>query len=518
MLLRKASQLPRPRMKQTEIPAPVGGLNLRDGLANMKRTDALILDNWVVETSYLRLRGGHVSHATGLGAAIRTHMNWSGPGGSQAFAATSSDIYNVTANGAVGAAVQSSLNSANWSFINFTNAGGHWLVAANGTDDVRNYNGTTWSTPVITGATSAGLCYVHHHKARLWFLENNSTKAWYLEPQSIAGAAAYIEVGEQLKLGGKLVAVGSVSRDGGSGGSDDLLVFVSSRGEVVIYEGDDPTSINTWQRLGTFYAAAPIGTRCVVQVGGDLGILTEAGILSCRQLMVSDDAAAKRTAITNKINRGIAEAFRSYGTLAGWSMTVYPRGHLLILNVPTSTTTANQYVMNTQTGAWSTFSGFNATCWGLLAENLYFGTSAGTIWRGDYGKQDNGGAIRTEYKSSFQKLNNGATFRMTKIRPHYTSGNRVSPAVKIDVDYRDSTPTIPTDQYPAYSPVTGALWGSGIWGVDLWGEIGNPVSDWVDASGIGSSAALHMVTSTDGYDVLLNATDVQFESASVLAL
>lgn len=518
MFMSHPSKHRRPAMGQTQLPAPVGGLNLRDGLASMKGTDALILDNWIPESSYCEQRRGHTSHVTGLGALPRTLMDWSGPTGSQLYAATATAVYNVTSTGAVGAAVLSGLSGGDWSFVNFTTAGGHFLVAANGVDAVRNYNGTTWTTPTITGVSSTALNAVHSHKARLWFIEANSTKVWYLEPQSIAGTATHIQVGEQLSMGGHLVAIGSISRDGGKGGSDDLLVVISSRGQVVVYEGDDPSSANTWQRLGTFYAAPPVSTRCFAQIGGDLAILTEAGIMSGRQLLLSDSSTAERTSITNKINRGVKEAFRTYGSLFGWQLTNYPRGHLLILNVPTSSTTANQYVMNTQTGAWCTFSGLNGLCWGLLTENLYFGTSAGTIWRADNGLYDNGSAIRTEMKSAFRAYNGGGHFRTTKIRPLFTAGNRISPAIKIDVDYRDSTPVIPTDQYPAYSSPTGTLWGSGVWGVDVWGEIGNPVADWIDASGEGTTAAIHMVTSTSGYTVQLNACDVMYEKAKGLAI
>jgi len=518
MLLRHPSKLPRPRMGQKQLPAPVGGLNLRDGLAMMKGKDALILDNWIPESSYLEQRRGYTSHVTGLGSTPKTLMDWSGPTGMQLYAATSTAIYNVTAQGAVGAAVQTGLNSGEWSFVNFTTAGGHFLVIANGVDAVRNYNGTAWTTPAITGVSPSSLKAVHSHKARLWYLEANSTKVWYGEPQSIAGPHTAIQVGEQLSMGGHLVAIGSVSRDGGKGGSDDLLVMISSRGQVVVYEGDDPTSANTWQRLGVFYASPPVGGKCLVQIGGDLGILTESGLLSTRQLLMTDQSSAERTAITNKVNRGIKEAFRTYGALAGWQIINYPRGHLLILNVPTSTTTANQYVMNSQTGAWCTFSGLNGLCWGLLSENLYFGSSAGTIWRADNTLYDNNGPIRTEVKSAFHALNSGGHFRTTKLRPLYTAGNRVSPAVKIDVDYRDSTPVIPTDQYPAYSSPSGTLWGTGIWGVDVWGEIGNPVADWIDASGEGTAAAYHMVTSTSGYSVQLNAVDIMYEMAKGLSI
>ena len=45
------------------FPAPVGGWNARDALAEMKPTDAIYLDNWFPRTSYVEIRGGSSDHA-----------------------------------------------------------------------------------------------------------------------------------------------------------------------------------------------------------------------------------------------------------------------------------------------------------------------------------------------------------------------------------------------------------------------------------------------------------------------
>ena len=521
MLSRPAMRLPRPRMGQFQMPAPVGGLNLRDSIAQMPGTDALVLNNWVPQDSYLELRGGHASHATGVGSTVRGFLLWAAPNGTQRlFAASQTALYNVSSAGAVGAAVRSGMSNRNINGINFTTSGGSYLVSVNGVDPMLVYDGLSFSEPSITGYPSNDFIYVHSHKSRLWFAAIASTKAYYLEPSAIAGPAAEFEVGNQFTKGGYLVGIGTISRDGGQAGSDDLLAFISSRGEVVVYEGDDPASAATWNRLGIYSASPPIQRRFLVTIGGDLSILTETGIISGRQLMMGDRIAAERTAITDKINRGLKAAFASYGSNAGWQLTYYARASLLMINIPTSSSTASQYVMNTRTGAWSTFSGLNGTSWAYLNEDPYFGNSLGTVYRADYGKQDLGSAITTEMKPAFQRLNGGGLFRMTKIRPNFTAGNTISPGIKVDVDYRDSTPAIPTDQFPAYASATGSIYGSGAWGTNLWAAslAGNPFANWIDASAIGNAAAIHMVTSTDGFNVILNAIDVQFEKAQGLAL
>lgn len=517
MLKRKAAAYQMPRMQVKQLPAPTRGLNLRTGIASMKIDDALVLDNYFPETSYLSLRKGYTTHATGVGAAIKTMHEWAGPLGRQMFAARSTAIYSVTAQGAVGAAVLSSLNSGAWSSVNFTSPGGHFLVMANGVDAVRNYDGTTWTTPTITGVTSSQLSYVHSHKARQWFVQAGTTKAWYLDPNSIAGPATKFELGEQFLFGGSLVAIGSISRDGGTGGSDDLLAFVSSRGELVVYEGDDPSTINTWSRMGRYQAAPPIGKFCMASVGGDLALLTESGILSARQLLTGSRQSAERDAITGRIDRGLSDAFETYGSLEGWSLTIYPRGHMLIVNIPTSNSTASQYVMNTQTGAWCTFSGLNATAWCLLSENPYFGASDGTVYRADNGYYDNTTSpIVGEFKTAFRTHAGGGIMRVTNLRPLWTSSQRILFRARMDMDYDDNLPSS-TDAFPA-STSGGALWGSAVWDEDLWGVIGEPQSDWVNVDGIGNAASIHIVTSTSGVQAILNAFDLHYETARGMAL
>jgi len=504
-------------MGSSQIPAPTRGLNLHDGIAAMKPADALILDNWFPEATYLRVRGGTTEHSTGLGDPVLSIMEWAGPSSRVLFGATESDIYDITAGGAVGAASVSGLTNGYWQTSMMTTAGGAFLVLANGSDSVRNFDGTTWTTPAITNVSSATLNFVCLHKSRLWFVANNSTKAWYLPTSSIAGAAQGFELGERFTDGGKLVAIGSVSRDGGSG-SDDFLAFVSSHGQVAVFQGDDPASANTWALVGVYNNAPPIGNRSVANVGGDLAIFTEAAIVSTRQLMSGGGAAAQREAISNRIDQGIMAAYASYGALVGWSVMNYPRYRACIFSVPTSATTAFQFVVNTQTGAWCTYSGLDATSWGIFNELPYFGTSDGTVYLAESGYSDDGDAITSEMKTSFQVYgkSNGVS-RLTMIRPLFTAGGQVVPAIRMNVDYRNDQP-LSTDAFPLTPGAQGALWDVALWDVDMWGDTVSPYNNWYAATGIGTTASVHMLTQTNGIQVILNAMDLKYEVAQRVVL
>ena len=542
-----------PRMGTAQIPAPTRGLNLHDGIAAMKPDDALILDNWFPEATYLRVRGGTTSHVTGLGSAVQSLMEWAGPSSRKMFGATATAIYDVTSAGAVGAAAVSGLTNGYWQTTSMTTAGGSFLILCNGSDSVRNYDGTTWTTPSITGVTSSTLNFVCSHKSRLWFVENNSTKAWYLPTSSIAGAAQGFELGERFTNGGKLIAIGTVSRDGGAG-SDDFLAFISSHGQVAVFQGSDPASANTWDLVGVYNNAPPIGNRSTVGVDGDLAILTESAIVSVRQLMSGGESTANRQAISNRIDQGIIAAFSSYGALSGWQCATYPRYRMAVFNVPTSADTAFQYVVNTQTGAWCTFgliaSPLDATCWGILNEAPYFGTDDGTVFAAESGYSDltpqllnfvnntggtlqfqnntlanlffvvnpAAGAITAELKTSFQNYGSaGSLDRITMARGLFTAGAQVVPAIRINVDYRDDQP-MTTDQYPLSAGATGGVWDVSLWDVGVWGASEVPYANWVSVTGIGTVASLHMLTSTNGFACKLNAFDLLYEMSQARAL
>ncbi|HEY1035014.1 MAG TPA: hypothetical protein VGE09_08535 [Pseudoxanthomonas sp.] len=521
MLLRKRQQpRTRPKVGQGAIPFPSRGLQLRKGLAEMRPDEALILDNWFPATPG-RVRGGHASHATGLGGPVRSLMEWAGPQSRKLFGATPSEIYDVTASGAVGAASVSSLTAGYWQHVNFTTSGGHFLACVNGADAYRNFDGSSWTTPSITGVSGANLIGITSYGSRLWFVESGSTKAWYLGTSSISGAATSFELGDKFRRGGKLQAIATVSRDGGSG-TADLICFISSAGEVVAYHGTDPADTTSWGIDGRYMAAPPIGNRCTVRIDADAGLLTERGIVSLKQLMGSGWSAAERTAITGNIDQGIIDDFAIYGLNPGWEMIVHPRTRQAIVNVPTNANTATQYAMNIQTGAWCTYGRFAsplaALCWGIYNEGLFFGAANGMVYQAERGSQDNGGEIVCELKVSFQDYGApGAVKRMQFVRPQFTAASSVRTAIKADVDYRNSTP-MTTDQYPAVGSATGGLWDAGLWDSAVWGDSNTPFADWLPMNGIGTTAALHMVIRPNGTPVKLQAFDLKYEVTKGIAL
>lgn len=496
------------------MPAPVGGLNKRDALAQMAPIDAVTMDNIFPLATYVVIRKGHASHATGMGSSntIRTLMDWAGPASSKLKAAVNGNIYDVTSAGAVGAAELSSLSGNDWQFVNFTTTGGSFLVCCNGADSVRNYDGTSWTTPSITGVTSANLINVTAHKARLWFVEKDTMSAWFLGASSIAGAATKLDIGAQATEGGYLVAIGTISRDSGDG-PDDYTVFVTSMGQVIVYEGTDPTSATTWAIVGVYKTGFPIGRRCLIKTGGDLGILCSDGVVSLNQLMNAGREVAQRVAITAKIQTLFNEYVKLYSANAGWQCLVYPRSNMAIFNIPVSSTEYRQLVLNTITGAWCQFKSLNGFCWGLLSNNLYFGATNGVVYKADTGYQDNGGTITAYLQPAWNTYGASGRQKMfTLIRPVIQTDGAPDTKLIMNVDFNVVAPTGSI----SVSAPSNSLWGSATWGSGVWGGDGTLVNQWNAAQAVGVWGSPNYIVTTNGASFALNSYDVQMSIGGAL--
>jgi hypothetical protein len=476
---------------------------------------AITLENFFPDQGFVRLRRGFTSHATGVGSGtVDSLMTYHGVSTSKLFAAQGTNIYDATSAATATVAV-SSVTSDRWQHVNFTTSGGHFLFIVNGADDPRHYNGSTWATPSITGITASNAVNVAVHKKRIWLVQNASTQAAYLPLDSVAGAATTFELGSNFDLGGYLVAIGSWTVDSGTG-PDDLAVFVSSRGQVAVYQGIDPASSDTWSLIGVFNMGAPIGRRCLTKVAGDLAYISIDGVVPLSKALALDRGAVQIAAITANIQREMASAARDAASHFGWQLIGYPKGTAAIINVPiTDGVTSHQYVMNTISGAWCRYKGQNAFSWEIMDDVLFFGGNS-IVYMADSGQDDAGDPITAELKTAFNYYGDrGRNKHFKMIRPIITTDGRVEPSIGMDVDYEDN---IPATVISAPSG-GGANWNQVNWNQFDWGGSGVdvPQTEWQSISGIGHCAAVHMTVSvapTSGNSVTLfvNGFDVIYET------
>jgi hypothetical protein len=479
----------------TSLPAMTGGWNARDPLPMMKEEYAVVLDNFFPGTGSVDMRRGSALHASGVGSGpVEVLMEYSSGSTRKLLAAGGGGLYDATTPGAATALVLT-YQAADWIWTNFRG----FLVAANGTDIPFRYDGATVTECIITGSGLSGsnLNYVLAHKSRLFLVEKDTLSFWYLSTNAVQGAALEFDLSGIFRLGGELVALGSWTRDGGSG-SDDLLVAITSRGEVAVYQGSDPSSANDWALVGVFRISAPMGRRCLMKYGADLAVLTQDGVLPLSQVLPIDRSSADSRSISDRIKGAFTSAARTYGMGFTWQVHDYPKANWLFVNVPVpSGDVAHQYVMNTLTGAWCRFKGMEAYGWGLLGDDLYYGGDNGYVYRADVGFTDDGATITGDAWGAFSYFGARGRLKQFKlIRPILTTIGNPSIAVGIVTDYDD---TVPSGAVTLSS--TTPLWDTVYWDESLWASESTIIRDWVGVSAIGTAAAVRLRMTTGGSTV-----------------
>lgn len=374
------------------LPPAIGGLNTRDPRSSVPPSDALLLVDYFPGISGMQKRLGTLSHITLVVQACESLMPYVANSGTQAlFAAVYKAFYNVTAAGALGAAVVSGLSNAKWQYTNFTNSGGTaYLCCFNGVDSPQYWDGATWtaitgaSTPSITGLTTTTIVAATVHQRRMWLVQTSSLKLWYLPIDSVGGAAQAIDLGGVANLGGYVMAINTMTVDGGAG-LDDYLVAITSAGQLVAYRGTDPTSASTWELVGVWNIAKPLGRRSLYQFRGDALVITVGGVASVKSIMAGNVGSS--IMITDKIAPTYINTVGSGSSEPDmWQLLYYPKADMLILSCPADICLA----MNTVTGAWAKWS-FVSRCWALLNDEPYFAryNNGNEIVRFWVGYQDN---------------------------------------------------------------------------------------------------------------------------------
>lgn len=498
------------RAVTASIPAPIGGWNARDTIANMDPEDAVKLINWFPGTTQCNLRYGYQQFSTGLPADVDSLFSYSGGATNKLFAVSNDSIFDVTSGGAAPAASVTGLSNARWQYVNFATPGGNFIICCNGADNVRSFDGTTWASPAITGVTSSTLVGVNVFKNRLWFVENNTLKAWYLPTQSIAGAAQALDLSSFCPHGGYIMAMGTWTIDAGQG-VDDHAVFITNNGDCLVYRGTDPTSAATWALVGVWWLGSPVGRRCFVKYKGDLLLICEDGVVPMSGALQSS-RVNPRVALTDKIQSAMSEAVSFYGGNFGWQLLPYPQQNMLLLNVPVAEgISQQQYVMNTITGAWCQFTGWAANCWELHEDQIYFGGGdfVGLAWST---QADAGTAISSSALQAFNYFGSrGQQKRFSMFRPTFVVNGSPTIYGNMNVDFDKSEPS---PQLATIS-VSGAVWDTGIWDTALWGE--NVFSrSWQGATGVGVCAAPAITSTTNGLTIEWVSTDVIMEPGGFL--
>jgi hypothetical protein len=387
------------KVKPAVLPAPVGGLNGRDPLTAMPPTDAYELDNYIVGVSSIRSRRGSIPYSsTQLGApggsAVEALEVYAGADGDQMLAWSDQYIYDVSlaAPASLLSGYQSAATVISAMFSNASDNAQH-MIFVSGFDLPMQYDGSAISTLTMTGDSDGSTFnFVFAFKERLYFAERDKLGFYYLAVGAIQGAVTYFDLAQVSRSGGYLLAIASYSEGGET--PQDYIVFITSKGECILYAGFDPGSATDWVLVGRYFAATPIGARCAIPYGGDLLVLTLQGAVSLAKIKSKGDAisggviGAEFEAVTAKLGHYLSD-LNIYADEPVWRGLVYPREGWLILNAAANAAgDVYQFLMNVTTNAWFKFSGWNALCWTVFNDRLYFGREDGYVVLADEGSVD----------------------------------------------------------------------------------------------------------------------------------
>jgi len=136
------------RAVTASLPAPIGGWNARDSLAEMNPLDAVQMVNFFPTPTDVTMRKGYTKISTGISGQVLSLMSYSSPATTKLFASTDSIIYDTSTSTATASLTGNT--SGKWIHSMITTAGGSFMPAVNNTDPMVIYDGTRWSRSATT--------------------------------------------------------------------------------------------------------------------------------------------------------------------------------------------------------------------------------------------------------------------------------------------------------------------------------------------------------------------------------
>lgn len=499
------------------IPAPVGGLNCRDAHNIMPQEDAIVMDNYIPSDTKVSLRKGYINYYKNnhrfLTLAVYKKDN------QQKFIGISSGhAYNLSSSANVSIYNNVSFNSDRCQTVQYKD----YLYFFNGVDIPKVYHlddnnqesFTDWgfsntnlnSAKIISGCVS---------KQFVWSVERNTLHAWYsAQAGNISGNLNCFDLSSVARFGGHLMAICNWTVDGGQG-IDDLTVFITSEGEVLVYDGINPNSADNWSLKGSYKISKPIGYRCVLQYQGDIVIITEDGYLPLSKVLPLNEAGTSTYAFSDKIRGLVLERSAIGKNKDGWQAIIYTKGGYALFNVPLSQG-YEQHVVNLNTGAWCRFTGIKSYCWCIFEDRIYFGSDYG-VCQFDKSYSDAGISIRGEVRQAYNNLGIDNLKKIHLINPRTASTGHYSLTIYTDTDYVQSNQN--TKETLGFGGVT--KWNKVKWSNSTqtkqtkWQTSRLQIrSGWIANSAVGYKISIVFKTDTKGHLIQWYDTGVRYEQAS----
>jgi hypothetical protein len=365
----------------------------------------------------------------------------------------------------------------------------------------------------ITGVNSNTFINVNLFKNRLYFTQKDTLACWYLDVDAIGGPASPLYFGGIARNSGYLQAMGTWTLDAGQG-ADDYAVFVTSMGEVIVYNGTDPDSADTWALKGVWQLGQTFNRRCFYKFAGDLLLLTQDGLVPLASALQSS-RLDPRVNLTDKIYFAVSQAASLYKDLFGWQINYFASSNMLILSIPTSEG-MEQYVMHNITKAWGRFTGIQGYCWEVSGEaEMHFGGN-GYVGLFYEGYSDNGSNITATAQQAYSYFDSaGQLKRFMMVRPILQSTGGVPNVVcGLSVDF-DTQSQLGQVQFNP-STLTDGVWDASRWDAANWSGGLITTKIWQGVTGLGFAGSINLNVAARNIELHWASTDYVMERGGVL--
>lgn len=371
----------------------------------------------------------------------------------------------------------------------------------------------TYTTIGITGVDSSKFVNVNLFKNRLYFTEKESLNCWYLDVDAIGGPASPLYFGGIARNGGYLQAMGTWTLDAGQG-ADDYAVFVTSMGEVIVYNGTDPDNADTWLLKGVWQIGQTFSRRCFFKWSGDLLLLTQDGLVPLSGALQSS-RLDPRVNLTDKIFYAISQSTSLYFNNFGWQINYFANRNMLILNIPVTNGT-EQYVMHTITKSWGRFTGIEAHCWEVSSDaDIHFGGN-GII--GDFyqANSDDGNNITAAAQQAYSYFDSpGQLKRFTMVRPTLqSSGGIPNVYCGLSTDFDTQIDLGQVSFNPA--AMNDGVWDASEWDNANWAGGLTTTKVWQGVTGIGFTGSINLNVAARNIELHWASTDYIMERGGVI--
>lgn len=499
------------------LPAPIKGLNKRDSLSAMDSLYAITMDNYIPLDNKIELRSGYESYVK-IGHPIHTLVSYTKPLANQFIALANNKAYNITSKANVrvynatfsNTYCQTVQYKDRLFFLNGEETPKVFYVDDDSVEHLENW-GFTSDNPnfnagkIINGAVS--------HEF-LWFVEKNSLKAWYsAEAGNIAGKLYQFDLAQISKWGGELIAVANWSVDGGAG-MDDLTVFLTSKGECLVYKGINPNSANNWEIVGSYKLSEPIGYNCIMQYQGDLVIISQDGYIPLSKALSLQNANSSSVAFSDAIRGLVLDRTSANKDRKGWQGIIYSKRGYAIFNVPVNNQ-FEQHVINLTSGAWCRFTGIRSYQWCLFDNNMYFASDDYVYQYDTNTYSDNGVQIEGKIEQAYSNLGTDSLKTIPLLNPRTRSSTSFALTIYTNMDFEDQN----RNYYTNIQTIDGTKWDVSKWSHPTnltdtkWSTLSTSriQNQWIANNSTGFKASVVFKTKTKGNIIEWYDTGIRYE-------